>query len=195
MEIIMTRAEAKAKLISYGIAEPTEEQITDLLNSIGAETKKEKDRADALKVKADKADDLQAELDKISEQNLSEVEKANKALEVANNRIAELEKKDAISTTKATVISKFKVSAEQADQIVKDDGSLDYDALGQIISDKESAAATAKEKEIRDNSGNPGGAGGANNDTKSKAEQIATKLFGCQKQENNILSHYVNGGN
>lgn len=191
----MTRAEAKSKLISYGIAEPTEEQITDLLNSIGAETKKEKDRADALKLKADKADDLQAELDKINEQNLSEVEKANKALEIANGRIAELEKKDAISTTKATVISKFKVSAEQAEKIVKDDGSLDYDALGQIISDKETAAASAKEKEIRDKSGNPGGAGGGNNDTKSKAEQIASKLFGGQKQENNILSHYVNGGN
>lgn len=67
--------------------------------------------------------------------------------------------------------------------------------MGQIISDKETAAASAKEKEIRDNSGNPGGAGGGNNETKSKAEQIASKLFGGQKQENNILSHYVNGGN
>lgn len=190
----MTRAEAKSKLISYGVAEPTEEQITDLLNSINAETKKEKDRADGLKAKADKADELQSELDKINEQNLSEVEKANKLVEQANNRIAELEKAQAISTQKATVIDKFKVTAEQANQIVKEDGSLDYDVLGQIISDKESAAATAKEKEIRDNSGNPGGAGG-NDDTKTNAQQIATKLFSGQKQENNILSHYVNGGN
>lgn len=194
-EVIMTRAEAKQKLISYGIAEPTDEQITDLLNSINAETKKEKDRADGLKAKADKADELQSELDKINEQNLSEVEKANKLVEQANNRIAELEKAQAISVQKSTVIDKFKVTAEQANQIVKEDGSLDYDVLGQIISDKELAAATAKEKEIRDNSGNPGGGNGGDNDTKSKAEQIASKLFGGQKQENNILSHYVNGGN
>lgn len=190
MEVIMTREDV-LKLFP----DATDEQITNLLNQNNSEVAKEKNKANQYKADADKAKELQDELDKINEQNLSEVEKANKALETANNRIAELEKKDAISTTKATVISKFKVSAEQADKIVKDDGSLDYDALGQIISDKETAAASAKEKEIRDNSGNPGGASGGNNDTKSKAEQIASKLFGGQKQENNILSHYVNGGN
>ena len=51
----MTREQAKQKLISFGVAEPTDEQISDLLNSINAETKKEKDRADGYKAKADKA--------------------------------------------------------------------------------------------------------------------------------------------
>lgn len=173
----------------------TDEQITNLLNQNNREVAAEKEKAGKYKENAKKADELQAELDRINEQNLSEVEKANKLVEQANNRIAELEKAQAISSQKATVIDKFKVTAEQANQIVKEDGSLDYDVLGQIISDKESAAATAKEKEIRDKSGNPGGGTGGNNDTKSKAEQIATRLFGGQKQENNILSHYVNGGN
>ena len=54
VEVIMTRAEAKQQLISLGIAEPTEEQITNLLNSVNAETQKEKQRADALKADADK---------------------------------------------------------------------------------------------------------------------------------------------
>lgn len=175
--------------------EATDEQITNLLNQNNSEVAREKGKAEKYKEDAKRADDLQAELDKINEQNLSEVEKANKLVEQANSRIAELEKAQAISTQKATVIDKFKVTAEQAEQIVKADGSLDYDVLGQIISDKETAAATAKEKEIRDNSGNPGGGNGGNNDTKSKAEQIAAKLYGGQKQENNILSHYVNGGN
>lgn len=191
----MTREQAKQNLIGFGIEQPSEDQISNYLNQIGAETKKEKDRADGLKAKADKADELQSELDKINEQNLSEVEKANKALETANNRIAELEKKDAIATQKATVIDKFKVTAEQANQIVKEDGSLDYDVLGQIISDKEIAAATAKEQEIANGASNPNGGNAGNNETKSKAEQIATKLLGGQKQEKNILSHYVNGGN
>lgn len=191
----MTRAEAKAKLISYGIAEPTEEQITDLLNSINAETQKEKQRADALKADADKAAGLQAELDRINNEKLSDVEKANKALETANNRIAELEKARELDTQRASVSEKFKVTAEQAKQIVKDDGSFDYDVLGQIISDKEKAAATAKEQEIAGKAGNPNGASGGGADNKSTAENIATKLFGGQKQENNILKHYVNGGN
>ena len=51
----MTREQAKQKLISYGNAEPTEEQITDFLNTLGSELKKEKDRADGYKAKADTA--------------------------------------------------------------------------------------------------------------------------------------------
>ena len=190
----MTREQAKQKLISFGIADPTDEQVTDFLNTIGTETKKEKDRADGYKAKADKADELQTQLDDLNSQNLSDIEKANKELEKANERIAELEKNDAIKTQRSLAMEKFKVTAEQAKQIVKDDGSLDYDILGQIISDKESASATAKEQEIADNATNPGGgSAGANNDTKSTAEKIAEKMFSGQKQENNILSHYLGG--
>lgn len=191
----MTRAEAKQKLISYGIAEPTEEQITDLLNSINAETQKEKQRADAYKADADKAKDLQDELDRINAEKMTDGERQAKELEKANNRIAELEKAQQLITQRNSVAEKFNVTAEQAKQIVKDDGSFDYDVLGQIISDKEKAAATAKEQEIAGKAGNPNGASGGGADNKSTAENIATKLFGGQKQENNILKHYVNGGN
>lgn len=191
----MTRADAKQKLISYGIAEPTEEQITDLLNSINAETQKEKQRADGYKADADKAADLQAELDRINAEKMTDAEKQAKDLEKANNRIAELEKAQQLITQRNSVTEKFNVTAEQAKQIVKDDGSFDYDVLGQIISDKEKAAATAKEQEIAGKAGNPNGASGGGADSKSTAENIATKLFGGQKQENNILKHYVNGGN
>lgn len=190
----MTREQARQKLISFGVAEPTDEQISDLLNSINAETKKEKDRADSYKAKADKADELQTQLDELNNQNLSDIEKANKALETANNRIAELEKAQTIATQRNSVAEKFKVTSEQAKQIVKDDGSLDYDVLGQIISDKEKAAATAKEQEIAKNATNPGGgSAGGSNEPKTTAEKIAQKMFGGQKQENNILSHYVGG--
>lgn len=178
----MTREQAKQKLISFGVAEPTEEQISDLLNSINAETKKEKDRADSYKAKADKADELQTQLDDLNNQNLSDIEKANKALETANGRIAELEKAQAIAEQRNSVAEKFKVTSEQAKQIVKDDGSFDYDVLGQIISDKENAAATAKEQEIANNATNPGGggAGGSgNNDEKPEdVKNVETITFG-----------------
>lgn len=192
----MTREQAKQKLISLGVAEPTEEQISEMLNTIGAETKKEKDRADGYKAKADKADELQAEIDKINEQNMSDVEKANKELEKANARIAELERTDAIRTQRALAIDKFKITAEQANEVVKDDGSLDYEKLGQIIAEKETASANAKEQELANKAGNPGGGngGGAGDGTeKSNAEKLVTKFFGGEKKENNILSHYVGG--
>ena len=61
----------------------------------------------------------------------------------------------------AAAASKAKVTAEQAAQIVKDDGTFNYDVLGQIISDKETAAAKAKEEEIANNSHNPNGSNGS----------------------------------
>lgn len=192
----MTREQAKQNLIAIGIAEPTEEQINNYLNQVNGETKKEKDKAAQYKAKADKADELQGKLDELEAGNLTEIEQANKNLEKANNRIAELEKAQAIATQRSNVASKFNVTAEQAAQIVKDDGSFDYDVLGKIISEKETAAAQAKEQEIANNSTNPGGGkAGGNNDEKTSAEKIASKLFSGKKQENDILSHYLNGGN
>lgn len=174
----MTREQAKQKLISFGNAEPTEEQITEFLNTVGAETKKEKERADALKVKADKADELQEELDKLNNQNLSDLDKVTKDLEKANQKVADLEKAKAIADQRNSVVEKFKVTSEQAKQIVKDDGSLDYDVLGQIISDKETAAATAKEQEIANNAGNPGGGSGGAGDggADSKGAEMAKRF-------------------
>lgn len=86
----MTRNEAKAVLVASGVAEPSEEQISNLLDSVTAETKKEKERADKLKEKADKADELQKQLDEAAEKDMTEADKASKALEEANKKIAEL---------------------------------------------------------------------------------------------------------
>lgn len=155
----------------------TDEQITNLLNQNNSEVAKEKNKASQYKADADKAKELQAELDKINEQNLTDAEKANKELEKANNRIAELEKAQTIANQRTSVAEKFKVTAEQAKQIIKDDGSLDYDVLGQIISDKETAAATAKEQEIANNAGGPGGGGnGGSGREDSKGAEMAKKF-------------------
>jgi vacuolar-type H+-ATPase subunit I/STV1 len=97
----MTREEAKAKLVSYGVAEPTEEQISDLLNSIQTETKSEHTKAEKYKSDAEKYKTAQAELDALKSQGLSDVEKASQELEKANARIAELEKSSTLSEIKA----------------------------------------------------------------------------------------------
>lgn len=173
----MTREQAKQKLISYGNAEPTEEQITDFLNTLCSELKKEKDRADGYKAKADTADELQRQLDEINSQNLSEMDKATKALELANKRIAELEKIDAIRNQRSSAMEKFKITAEQASQVIKDDGGFDYDVLGQIISDKETAAASAKAKELLDSTPNPSGSAGCSGGEQlSKGAEMAQKF-------------------
>lgn len=97
----MKREEAKQKLIDLGIAEPTEEQISSLLDSVTAETKSEKARADKYKEDAGKAKDLQKQLDDLQSQNLSDAEKAQKENEKLLQQIAELTSNNFKSEAKA----------------------------------------------------------------------------------------------
>lgn len=191
----MTREQAKQNLIAIGVAEPTDEQVSNYLNQVNGETKKEKERADGYKAKADTADGLQKQLDELQAGNLTELEKANKALDTANQQIAELKKNNAIRDLREKAMTDFKVTAEQAKTIVKEDGSFDTAELGKIMSEKETAAAQAKEQEIANGSTNPGGgtAGGdkAGTDNKTNAEKIAESLISDTPKSNNILSHYI----
>lgn len=172
----------------------TDEQITNLLNQNNSEVAKEKSKVNQYKAKADNADELQKKLDELEAGNLSEVEQANKNLEKANARIAELEKAQAIATQRSNAATKFNVTAEQAAQIIKDDGTMDYDTLGKIISDKETAAAQAKEQEIANNSTNPGGgtSSGNKDNTKTADVENAEKItFGSNSTTAEEKNHYV----
>lgn len=191
----MTREQAKQNLISIGISEPTDEQVSNYLNQLNGETKKEKDKAAEYKAKADKADELQSKIDEIEAGNLTELEKANKALETANNQIAELQKSNAIRDLREKAMTDFRITAEQAKTVVKEDGSFDTTVLGQIISEKETASAQAKEQEIAKGTQNPGG--GSNQDSeKTEAEKIAASLISSNSKSqsnNDVLSHYLGG--
>lgn len=190
----MNREQAKENLISMGIAEPTEDAITKYLNSVHAETKKANDRANALQADADKAAELQAKLDEISNQNLTDIERANKETEIANNKISELEKQISTMTLKSSLAEQG-IVGEQADKLIESlsGGSFDVSVLGQIISDKEKAAAIAKEKEIADKTPNPGGGGSNDDDTKTEAEKAASTIIGNIGSEDTseIVSSYL----
>lgn len=190
----MTREQAKQNLIAIGVAEPTDEQISNYLNQVNGETKKEKDRADGYKAKADTADGLQKQLDELQAGNLTELEKANKALDTANQQIAELQKNNAIRDLREKAMTDFKVTAEQAKAIIKEDGSFDTAELGKIMSEKEIAAAQAKEQEIAKGSTNPGGgAAGGDKDNKKTADvENAEKItFGSNSATAEAKNHYV----
>lgn len=172
--------------------EATDAQITNLLNQNNSEVAKEKNKVSQYKAKADAADGLQKQLDDLQAGNLTELEKANKALETANQQIADLQKSNAIRDQREAAMANFKITAEQAKTVVKDDGSLDYTELGKIMSEKETAAAQAKEQEIAKNQDIPGGGsnkGGADN--KTNAEKIAESLISNTPKNNDVLSHYI----
>ena len=181
-------------LIAMGLSEENADKI---MADYGSSVQKAQARVDEYKTKADKAEELQKQLDDIEQGKLTEVEQANKNLEKANARIAELEKAQAIATQRANAASKFNVTAEQAAQIVKDDGSFDYDVLGKIISEKETAAAQAKEQEIANGSTNPGGgtAGGNKDNEKTEAEKAAESigktLAGTNEAAKSVVDSYL----
>lgn len=173
--------------------EATDEQITNLLNQNNSEVAKEKNKVSQYKAKADTADSLQKQLDDLQAGNLTELEKANKALETANQQIADLQKSNAIRDQREAAMTNFKITAEQAKTVVKDDGSLDYTELGKIMSEKETAAAQAKEQEIAKNQDIPGGgsAGGKGKEKTADVENAEQISFGNPAANAEAKNYYV----
>lgn len=195
----MTRTQAKQQLIDLGISEPTEEQITKLLDSVTEETKSEKARADKYKEKADKADDLEQQLTDLQYQNLSDDEKRQKEKEQLEQKVAELTansfKSEAKAILKGAGMDDESIKALLPGMIADTLENTQARANAYVSAMNKSIenAIKAKEKDDLDGTGTPGGEGGE--DEKSNAEKIAANLFGAKKQENNILSHYIDGGN
>lgn len=190
----MTREQAKQNLIACGIAEPTEEAITNYLNQVNGAVKVEKDRADKLKADADEVASLRKQIEEINNNGLSDVEKANKATEAANAKIADLEKTLKTMQTK-TKLAEIGIVGEQAEKFFGADGDVDFGVLGQVLANVKAEAATAKERELASKAGNPGG-GKPEGQDKTEAEKIAEsvgKAFADNSKETaDILANYIN---
>ena len=102
----MTRAEAKSNLEALGMTEVTDEMVTNYLNQVNKDIQKEKDRAEQYKRDADKVKDLTAQLEEMQNANLSDIDKANKATEAAQNQLADLQKKMARMETLKSLADK-----------------------------------------------------------------------------------------
>ena len=194
----MTREQAKEALKGFGI-EATDEQITSYLNTINGAIKTEKDRADRLSKEAEKVSALQAQLDELNNKGLSEVEKANKATESALARVSELEKNlKAMETEKK--LAELGITGDDAKNLIGEDGTLNFDTLGQVISAREKLAASQKEAELAGKAGNPGSAGGSVNDQGGKektgaekyAEEYAKRASENSKAASDALASYLN---
>lgn len=170
----------------------TDEQITNLLNKSGEEMAREKEKANQYKAKADKADELQTQLDELQNGNMTELEKANKALETANQQIAKLQKDNAVRDLRESAMSDFGITAEQAKTVVREDGSFNTTSLGKIISDMKANAIAEYEKNALNNTPNPSN-GGKNDEPDSKpadvanAEQISFGTVASAESQNSYV--------
>ena len=182
----------REELIAMGISEENADKI---MADYGSTVQKANAKAEQYKEKANKADELQTQLDELNSQNMTEVEKATKALESANQKIAELEKRDVIRTQRANAMEKFGLTAEQASKVVTDDGATDYEVLGQIFADSKKSAIAEYEKQKLDGTPNPGGSTGGTGKEKNEAEKIAERigknLAGTNENAKSIVDSYL----
>ena len=187
----MTREQAKANLVKLGIAEPSEQDISNYLDQVNGETNRERARADQYKSDASKVGELQKQLDALNAQNMTDLEKANAERDKALKDVADVKKQLAHMQTLNALAEKG-ITGDDAKNLIKDDGSLDFDTLGKILTDRETAAAAAKEKELLKTTPNPGGGGngGSGSDGKSHAEQLAERISKPNAGQD-IIKHYI----
>ena len=192
----MTREQARQNLVTIGIESPTDEQITAFLNQIQSETRFERERADKLKDDAAKAKDLQKQLDDLNNQSLSELDQEKKAREKSDNRVAELEKQLKNMQT-MNALAEHGIVGDDAKNLIKEDGTLDFATLGKIISDRETKAASDKEKELLARTPNPDGDKGSGGDDKTEAERLVERMVvpnQAKEATKSVISNYLNNG-
>lgn len=155
----MTREQAQANLEKLGLSEVTSEQIDGYLSQMQSVTKRFLDKSAQTEKDAARIAELESQLEAIESQNLSDIEKANKEKEKSDLQVEDLKKQIKAMALKASLAEQG-IKGEDAENLIASlkDGELDVTLLGRIILEREKAAANAKEKEIADNTTNPGGA-------------------------------------
>lgn len=189
----MTREELKKIL-----PEATDEVITQLLNKANGEVAAEKAKSEKIKTELDdlkasavSPEELQKKIEEIEESKMTETQKIANELEKANTQIAQLKKDAAIRDSRVEAAERFKITADQAKTVVKDDGTIDFEIIGQIIAEKETNAVSEYEKQKLAETQNPGGNSGGGEDGKSSAVKLVERHFGTQQTNSDIMSNYV----
>lgn len=205
----MTREDVK-KLFP----DASEEQITGLLNQNNSEVAREKAKAEKLKTDsekwktdAEKAEELQAKVEALENEKLTEEQKRekeqqkfqeelNKQMEQMKQANIDLQNQLNSERIKSYAGSK-NLTGEKIDSILKSFGSnyelavSAIDSMAELITERETAAALAKEQQIASASSNPGGQSANGVGEKSIADDMA---IACAKRAANanedIIKNY-----
>lgn len=190
---MMKREEVKELLKSWGIEEPTDEQVTDYLNRMQTEVKKAEDTAKKYKADADRVRDLEKQIEEMNTANMTDLELSQKKTEEALKEVESLR-----STVKQMELLKslsdIGIIGDDANGLVNEDGSLNTEKLGKIIESREKAAVASYQKDILDktpapdsNKGDDGGEG------EQPYKDIVDRVAATRKAETeavNIIDSY-----
>ena len=188
----MTREQAKQNLITIGIEEPTDEQVSNYLNQLNGESKRANARADKYKEDASKVLELQAQLDELQNANLTEVEKAQKETKDANDKISQLESQIRTMTLR-NGLAEQGITGEDADALLNsiNGGDFDVSILGQIISNREKTAVNNYQKMAMDGTPDPQGKKADDENGKTDAELLAESIGKRMAESNDSSSSII----
>lgn len=190
----MTREEAKQNLIVLGIAEPTDEQVTNYLNQFHNQPKPNP-IPDPTPTPTP-APDPTPQPNPTPEPTSG----SGEDIETLKNQIEELRRENVKKDIRAYAAEKG-LTGEQAEKVLagfKDDlesAKAAIDSMSEIISARETSAAQAKEKEILDKSTNPGGgsggSGGGKDDKPEDVKNAEQITFGNKAANQSEKDYYV----
>lgn len=190
----MKREEAKQNLVALGIDEPTDAQVTNYLNQFH-NNRPQPEPTPVLQPQPQPQPTPEPKPEPKTEPKPTSGNEDD--LESLRNQIEQLQRENVQKDIRAYAAEKG-LKGEQADKILAsfqdnlDAAKVAIDSMTEIISESNKTAIADYEKKNLDGTPNPdGGKGG--DEKKSTAEKIAEKMFSGQKQENNILSHYLGG--
>ena len=189
----MTRDAVKQKLISWGIEEPTDDQISDYLATINKETKSAEDKAAHYKAESERVKDLEKELKAMTDANLSDVEKANKAMEEARAEVESL-KLTVKQMNLEKSLAEIGIVGDDAAGLFEN-GELNTAKLGEILSNREKNAVAAYQKETLNNTPSPQG-GSGKDEPEDKPDIKYAKEYVAKAKANNsqsIIDSYIGG--
>lgn len=183
----MTREEARQNLVALGIEEPSEAQVTNYLNQFHSNrpnpqptpqpTPAPQPNPTPEPTPNPEPDDntraLQERIEQLERENVQKDIRAYAAEKGLTGEQAE------------SVLAGFQTDLEAAKKAI--------DSIAQIISDKETAAATAKEQELLKGTPNPGGGTGGDPDS-DKPEDVKNAesiSFGNKADEQSTKDYYV----
>lgn len=195
----MSREEAKQLLVELGIAEPTDESVSKMLNSIGKNSQAKDDLLGRQKSRIAELEALTNEqkksLEEIENSNLSDIDKLQKQIEKLTAE-AEADKAKIRTMNLKNGFAEKGIVGEDADKLVESltKGEFDFETLGKIIADRETKSASAKEKELLDGTQNPNGSDGKGKDNPKDdyLKSIGQSLAGTSdKSSLDIVSQYI----
>lgn len=199
---MFTREQAKQHLISLGIENPTDEQVSNYLNSVNGEIQKEKVKADANKEELERLRDIEKEYEETKNASLTAEEKYQKEL-------AKLQEQAKLSTLSLNKLKaeNILVSAglkqedikDLLDGIVKEDEGLTTSLatnLANLVKTQKEITEKAVKADLLKNTPTPDG-GSGNGDAKGEdivlAENLISTKTNASKNSQSALNYYMGG--